>query len=290
MGGPRTHLNKFDKARQVPSMDWRHHFTAAIELIKLRGGLTNFARSSDLEPLKPLILHLLILGVITNTTTPPSQHIPTTSQLEIIDIMTEFYGDGIYPILLCPPYLFVDIIKINNLRFQSTTSPVSGTTRATAQELLEHIEAFSPEDWTEERRTNANPDTKDDWLLLGRIYRSTVALYCISSLQSLDILPSSRYFTAMRTVHGTRLFTFLRKALVNPRIKNCMIWPVVVAGMQAVDASPNVRHIVDEQLVDLGQCLGTPAPLWASAVFRRFWASGRTGWDDCFEKAHLFVS
>jgi hypothetical protein len=50
----------FVKARQVQSMDWKHHFTAATELIKLRGGLPKFARSPDLEPLKPLILHLLM--------------------------------------------------------------------------------------------------------------------------------------------------------------------------------------------------------------------------------------
>jgi hypothetical protein len=181
------------------------------------------------------------------------------------------------------------MIKINSLRFQVMTSPVTESTKATAHELLEHIEAFSPENWTEER-TEASTDTKEDWLLLGRIYRSSVALYCISSLQSLGIIPSNRYFTAMRTVHGTRLFTFLQKALTRARIKSCMIWPVVVAGMQAVDASPNIRHIVDEQLAELGQSLGTPAPLWASAVFHRFWASGKTGWDDCFDRAHVFVS
>lgn len=53
-------LNKtvIGKARQLPSVDWQHHFAAAMELIKLRGGLASLAHSS--EYLKPLILHLLM--------------------------------------------------------------------------------------------------------------------------------------------------------------------------------------------------------------------------------------
>ncbi|KAE8407450.1 hypothetical protein BDV37DRAFT_240994 [Aspergillus pseudonomiae] len=199
-----------------------------------------------------------------NTTTPPSQHIPTTSQLELIDVMTDLYGDGIYPILLCPPYLLMDVIKINNLRFQTTCSPITDSTRATAHEILEHIEAFSPEDWT-----GTHPDAREDWLLLGRMYRSSIALYCISSLQSLSIISSI-----------TR----------RPRIKHFAIWPLVVAGMQAVDASPHIRHIVDDQLSELSKIMGCPTPTLAGAVFHRFWASGQTGWDDCFDKAYVFVA
>ncbi|KAE8370637.1 fungal-specific transcription factor domain-containing protein [Aspergillus caelatus] len=270
-------------ARQLPSVDWQHHFTAAMELIKLRGGLASLAHSS--EYLKPLILHLLILGVMANTTTPPSQHIPPTSQLELIDIMTELYGDGIYPILLCPPYLLMDVIKINNLRFQTTSSPITEITRATAHKILEHIEAFSPEDWT-----GTNSEAREDWLLLGRMYKSSVALYCISSLQNLSILPSSKYYTAMRTVHGTCLYTLLPKVTHRPRIKHLTIWPLVVAGMQAVDASPNVRRIVDELLSDLSKVMGCPTPMLASAVFHRFWTSGQTRWDECFDKAYVFVT
>ncbi|KJK64094.1 specific transcription factor domain protein [Aspergillus parasiticus SU-1] len=271
------------KARQLPSVDWQHHFAAAMELIDLRGGLASLAHSS--EYLKPLILHSLILGVMANTTTPPSQHIPTTSQLDLITITTELYGDGIYPILLCPPYLFVDVIKINNLRFQTTSAPVTETTRATAHEILEHIEAFSPEDWT-----GTNPDAREDWLLLGRMYRSSVALYCISSLQSLSIIPSSKHYTAMRTVHGNHLYSLLPKITRRTRIRHFTIWPLVVAGMQAVDASPNVRGIVDEQLSELSKIMGCPTPMLASAVFRRFWTSGQTGWDECFDKAYVFVT
>ncbi|OGM47433.1 C6 finger domain protein [Aspergillus bombycis] len=273
----------FIDARQLPSADWQHHFAAAMELIKLRGGLASLAHSS--EYLKPLILHLLILGVMANTTTPPSQHIPATSQLELIDVMTDLYGDGIYPILLCPPYLLMDVIKVNHLRFQTTSSSLSETTRATAHEILEHIEAFSPEDWT-----GTNPDAREDWLLLGRMYRSAIALYCVSSLQSLSIIPSSRYYTAMRTVHGTRLYNLLPKVTRRPRIKHFAMWPLVVAGMQAVDASSNIRHIVDEQLSELSKIMGCPTPTLASAVLHRFWASGQTGWDDCFDKAYVFVT
>ena len=41
------------------------------------------------------------------------------SQLDLINMMADLYGDGLFPVLLCPPYLFLDILKINHLRFQA---------------------------------------------------------------------------------------------------------------------------------------------------------------------------
>jgi hypothetical protein len=194
------------------------------------------------------------------------------------------YGDGLCPTLLCPPSLFLDIISINHLRFQgSNSSLISESTRSAAITLLKHIDGFSPEHWS---TSNTSPQ---EWWLLGRIYQSAVALYCISSLQNLFVLPSTPQLKAMRTAHGYRLFPLLKKALASPKIKMCMMWPLVVAGMEAVNGSPAERQFVDEQLSEMSQRLGTPVPLVAKSVFKRFWASGKTGWDDCFDRPYVFV-
>lgn len=222
---------------------------------------------------------------MTNTTTPPSHHIPTASHTGIIDLMADLYGPGLFPVLLCPPYLFLDIIKINHLRLQSAKAPTNESTQYAAMALLEHIGAFMPETWT-----GSSASRQDEWLLLGYIYQSAVALYCILSLQSTSTLQSTQSLNAMKTAYHGRLLQHLQKAVVNPILKKCMAWPFVVAGMGAIDTSLAVRQFIDCQLFEISRDLGTPVPLAARAVFKRFWASEKTTWDDCFDRPYAFVS
>ncbi|RJE22437.1 C6 zinc finger [Aspergillus sclerotialis] len=273
----------FSEIRESASSDWRHHFDGAAELIKLRGGLENTLRSCD--PMRPALLYFLVIGVITNTTSPPSHHITITSQLDLINLMAELYGDGLFPVLLCPPYLFLDIIKINHLRFQAIKYPADEFVRSAALELLEHIEAFLPERWI---RSNAS--AQDEWLLLGHIYRSAVALYCILSLQSLSILQSTEPLRMARVTHQALLLQSLQKAFFNPLLKKSMMWPLLVAGMSGINADANTREFIDEQLLEMSGDLATPVPLAARALFKQFWRSGKASWDECFDKSYAFVS
>lgn len=94
----------------------------------------------------------------------------------------------------------------------------------------------------------------------------------------------------MKAAHGDRLFQLLKKALVSEQVKKSMMWPLIVAGVEAADASAAIRTFVDEQLTEMSRDLGTPLPLLAKGVLKRFWASGKTGWDDCFDKPYAFVT
>lgn len=200
-------------------------------------------------------------------------------------MMADLYGDGLFPVLLCPPYLFLGIIKVNHLRLHSTRAPIDESTQSAALALLEHIGAFAPETWAE-----SNVSARDEWALLGYIYQSAVALYCILSLQSISIFQSTRLLDATRVSHHSRLLQHPQKAVVDPILKKCMTWPLVVAGMGAIDADLKTRHFVDGQLFKMSRDLGTPVPLAARAMFKRFWASGKTNWDDCFDRPYAFVS
>ena len=223
------------------------------------------------------------IGIIANTTTPPRYHIPITSQLNILHVTENLYGDGIFPVLFCPPYLFLDIIRINHLRRLTTIKPTEST-QSTALALLEHIEAFSPEAWIKPSFSN-----RADWVLLGNIYQSSIALYCISSLQSVSVLEMTQSLARTVKKYQSRLFSLLPEAVSNPRLKKCMSWPVVVAGMGAVEASPRIRQDIRDMLVKMSWDLGTPAPLVAREVFESFWESGKTAWDYCFDSPFCFV-
>ncbi|KAA8641475.1 Zn(II)2Cys6 transcription factor [Aspergillus tanneri] len=255
----------------------------ATQLILLRGGLKKLVRTSAM--LRPSLLYFMIIGVMGNTTSSASDQIPATSNLDLIDLMAEAYGEGLFPVLFCPPTLLLDIIRINHLRMQGSTNPTDEILQTSAYTLLEQIQSFSPEQWTV---TSAAP--RDEWHILGRIYQSAILVYCISSLQSVCLLPSSTDLNNMKAAHGSRLLLQLRKAMMSPAIKKCMTWPLVVAGVQAVSLSATARTFVTQQLTEMSLDVGSPIPLTARDVLKKFWDSGNTAWDVCFDQPYAFVS
>lgn len=188
---------------------------------------------------------------------------------------------------MCPPLLFTEIIRVNHLRMQAARG---GLTRAEnlsqdAYEILNRIHGFSPEQWAESK-----PSSNDDWIRLGNIYRTAVALYCISSLQNLSVLPQAPSLRTQCTTNGRVLQVLLSEALSSPKVKRFMVWPLVVLGVEAVHGGAAVRAFVGKQLLELGRHAGTHAPLMAKGVLERFWLSGETGWDSCFDRPYAFTT
>ncbi|RHZ60851.1 hypothetical protein CDV55_106235 [Aspergillus turcosus] len=247
----------FSDSRQSTSPNWRHHFTGALELITLRGGVEKLLHSA------PHLKALLLIGVISNTTSPPSDHIPLGSDIRSIDVISQMYGDGFFPVLLCPPALLANILQINHLRLQAFLHPTTEY-EAKALELLGRITAFSPEQWA------MSCGAPEKGIILGHVYRSAVILYCILSLQSLSVLPRMAQLRTLIEAHTKELFTYLKLACGAPGIGKCMLWPLVVAGVCA-QGDLAMQQFVDRQLSALGTDIGTPVPLLATVVFRNFW-------------------
>lgn len=196
-------------------------------------------------------------------------------------MISQMYGDGFFPVLLCPPALLANIIRINHLRLQAFLHPTIES-EGKALELLGRITAFSPEQWA------MSCGAPEKGIILGHVYRSAVILYCILSMQSLSVLPRMAQLRTMREAHTEELFTYLKLACGAPGIKKCMLWPLVVAGVCA-QGDLAMQHFVDRQLSALGTDVGTPLPLLATVVFRNFWESKSRTWDGCFERPYCFV-
>ncbi|RHZ46226.1 uncharacterized protein CDV56_104462 [Aspergillus thermomutatus] len=266
----------FSDSRQSTSPNWRHHFTGVLEMIMLRGGVEKLLHSAP--HLKALLLYFMMydlsvggehtltrssIGVISNTTTPPSDHIPLGSDIRSIDVVFQMYGDGFFPLLLCPPALLANIIQINHLRLQAFSHP-STEHKGKALALLDRITAFSAEQWA------ISCAAPEQGIILGHVYRSAVILYCILSLQSLSVLPRMAQLNRMRVAHTKELFSYLKEACEAPGMGKCMLWPLVVAGVCA-QGDLAMRQFVDRQLSAMGTDIGTPLPLLATVVFRNFW-------------------
>ncbi|KAF2470019.1 uncharacterized protein BDR25DRAFT_262571 [Lindgomyces ingoldianus] len=264
------------------SSDWRHHFEGTMQLIQIRGGLRRFL--DDAPTMKWCVLYFIIVAVLGNTTSPSSDQIPTSIR-GFVELIAELYPEGFYPTVLCPPPLFLHIIAISHLRDEASTALfIDKSMQSAAEELLRQINTFSPEEYA------ATQDFgQEEWLLLSRIYQSAVALYCISSLQSLFVLPFTPQLRIARTAHKTSLFTLLKKAMASPVTKICMLWPLIVAGVEARDASLDVKLCIGHGLEEMSWQQGTTMPLYGLQVLKNFWDSGKTEWDECFHKPFAFV-
>jgi hypothetical protein len=234
------------------------------------------------------VLYIRVI-VTANTTSPASDQVAVASFVHVIDLVTDLYGMGIYPPFPCAESLFLSIGSINHLRARAADPANTETSLKTlsteAHNLLENISAFSPEEWAESN----SPEFKDAWLLVARIYHCAVTLYCISSLQSLGLLPSTPQLRTRRAEQRDRLMILLAEGFASPLLKKSVLWPLIVAGFEARDGSEIERRFVAKQLEEQSRELGSSQPLVAKAVFERFWSGGKTRWDECFDRPYAFL-
>lgn len=109
------------------------------------------------------------------------------------------------------------------------------------------------------------------------------------SLQSLAILPKNLEMDTMRSIHGDRLRTSLAAALKLKRLSRFVMWPLVVAGVEAGYRSEGVKGWVAQRLSDISRGIGSSSPLKAREVLEKYWEKGQPDWDACFEQAYGFV-
>ncbi|EMR64442.1 putative c6 zinc finger domain protein [Eutypa lata UCREL1] len=262
---------------------WRFHFDGVVAMIKLAPDVFEYERV--LRQGKNLTISYRLEG-FGNTTSPRWNQSTAVTEPDIADMVFEIYGDRVLPLYvgtLCPRPLFMNVLTINYLR----RGGVDPTAVADPSDLLEDINDFAPADWVEGKAT---PDTRPQWLLLGCIYQSAVALYCIMSLQSVGLLPSTLETVALDASHYERLMQLLRRGLAYPHLRHSVTWPLVVAGIRAASGSRQDRHYVIRELSESARVGGTALPLQAKEVLERYWASGSTNWDDCFDRPYVWAA
>jgi hypothetical protein len=196
-------------------------------------------------------------------------------------------SSALSPFQFCPPSIFAEIVKINHLRHKATDYSHARSTDLSheAHEILRRVQAFSTQNWADSK-----PSSTLEWVLIGNSYQLAVALYCISALQSLSVLPRTPHLRVLSAAYGERLQNHLDLALQSPSTRALVLWPLVVLGVEAVHANAATRAFVRNHLVELSRAVGSYAPLTAKDVLETFWASGETGWDLCFPTSYAFTT
>lgn len=205
-----------------------------------------------------------------------------------LEFMLSRYADVTFVFTMFPAPLFSETIKINYLRMRAVKQMANPEViTIEAYGILGGVLGFSPEEFADSKPTAS----KEDVVLLGNVYQAAVAIYCISSLQSLSVLPTAAPFlTSTRIEMSERLHLLLSEALVLHKYQRLLLWPLMVLGVEAVNRDTKVRVFVQEQLLAQSRSTGIFAPQIAKGVLEVFWASGKTRWDDCFDEPYMFVT
>ncbi|KAI4612842.1 hypothetical protein J4E80_006897 [Alternaria sp. BMP 0032] len=173
------------------------------------------------------------------------------------------------------------IIRINRLRQELSLSPIVDPDQyaQVAQSILSRIESFVPREWAQSR------EQEDDWQLIASIWQSAIALYCIMSLQAVDIIPSNTEMDRMRMRHRDRLLKDLKASTPLKQLKKISTFPLCVLGVEAgYHVQQSTQIWIERHLEDHARFLGSNSPLKAREVLRRYWRRKKPGWNECFDE------
>ncbi|KAK1490062.1 C6 zinc finger domain-containing protein [Colletotrichum tamarilloi] len=125
---------------------------------------------------------------------------------------------------------------------------------------------------------------------MAKTYRSAVALFGVSSLQSVKVIPFSKDWMTVKETHRDRLFSFLKASLASSALKICTTWPMIVAGFEAKSGNLSMQSFVLGRMKEDSQRMGIYLPVAAKEVLERFYASAGNTWDDCFDSPHALFT
>ncbi|KAI4640076.1 hypothetical protein J4E93_008876 [Alternaria ventricosa] len=265
--------------------DGRSHVNAMKRIVDLRGGPKQLMKEAP-HLIPSMVLYLVIVS-LSNTCSPSWDQVDISNTAEeMTEDITDVYS-LIFPYTLCPRELFTEILRTNQLRAKASAAiqlcEFNPDHALEAYDVLDRIKAFSVEDW-------ARAGTFcTEWLTVGLVYKSAVALYATLSLCSLMVLPTTPSLLESQTAYGDVLLSNLGTALKVPRMAKFMVWPLIVAGVEAMHGGEGTRNWIEASLEDLSRILGTSCPLKVCSVLRRYWTGGVAGWDECFDRSYVFA-
>lgn len=220
-----------------------------------------------------------------NSTSPAHDQIEELYQFSA-DEVAKFFSVHVYSEMPCPTTLFLELFCIVKLRRLSVTgAPYHAAIRPVLDGILERVSAFVPEMWHEPYGVPKQPE----FVVMARVFKVAVALYGVLTLPppSASSAPEDVSSWEMRRIYlRTELLRLMREAAGLLVDKGALCWPAAVAAVAIADGSQAdqefVISIVGPKKEGQGQSFYVPA--FYKIKFRQFWASGKLGWDECYNE------
>lgn len=203
----------------------------------------------------------------------------------------------------CPSALFLTIFHITRIRQQAWAdrrTKQQSFTQA-VQKIFADIDAFDRQDALANDNSLNKLLKKEMASIIAQLFQVAVRVYAILSLPRAAVLAAHPYnasYQGLRASQRHALGELLRKAQRESKDHYALGWAMMVAGVAAgaaVDEAssddPGYAYAVTMQrLVDAYfysswiETMSTSVELAMVVQLRRYWASGGTEWDECFDE------
>ncbi len=205
------------------------------------------------------------------------------------DDLYNVYSSNLYSDVPCPTDLFLDIIRITRLRsLFGAGASLKKVVLPVARQIFRDIEDFSPDEWNEPYPL---PKTTKQFLI-GRIFKSAVTLYCLLSMPETAAVfqPDGKasYSASCRDlVRASRSDLMKHIAVATKELpsKIPLAWPVTILGVAYADGTKEEKETIEgffRGVIDMSYIESGPAH--GLAKVKKFWDSGKTKWEDCFDE------
>lgn len=218
-----------------------------------------------------------------NTTSPSNEQMVDACNFDVDDVMT-IYELGSSPLFYCPAPLFKEMFLINRLRLEAAVS--RGDSKPSLCGVLERIDAYPIQVMTD----CMDRKKAKDLHLVSLLFKSAVAVFGSMTLPCTSECSSRTPCAELQKTHREHLLHLLDTSSEFMPLLDHILWPVIVAGAAAATESVESQTLVEMYLLNsvrdpyTGGCTRV-----ALATMRNFWASGKTKWDECFDKPHAWM-
>lgn len=229
-------------------------------------------------------------AIMFSTTTPAGMQMPTYNKFSN-DEMRRILSAEHDCDLPAPLDLRMALFHINRLRYEvATGTPASSLTSQVHRQLAD-IDEADVDGWVKKHPVYG----ADHTLAIARVFRVAVRLFALltlprdatsswadSATQHVRIAGPSSY-DGLRLAQYKELMQRLRKLFPKLHYQPNLRWPMIVAGVAAVNESAEDKEFISSSLLTIWQQpIVTCGPMQCREALHRFWRSGKTEWEDCF--------
>ncbi|KAM3466452.1 hypothetical protein NHJ6243_000835 [Beauveria neobassiana] len=301
---------------------WKAHLHGYGALYKMRGGYTRL--SKRIKSFDYQFQYVFMLHVLTSTTTPAAQMLTIFDDLTPEETHHVFTFT-LYTDVPCSSHVFADLIRINRLRaLVAGGASVQSFVLPAARQVYKHIAEFSVADWEEPYGVPDKPEARllcrifqKAVLLYGLLTLPPLSLAptttttttptddneASSNLPSPEVSGSEADIDDGEALHDrdadpaptpssdtlrVEILSLIREVL--PLIAErptSLAWPLAVVGVTLTgqgDAAE--RDFVTQTLRRISTHRDAYyGPTLCLGKLHKFWASAKTGWEDCYDEA-----
>ncbi|KAJ6783655.1 hypothetical protein PWT90_10829 [Aphanocladium album] len=218
-------------------------------------------------------------AIIVNTTSPASNQIMPVYEFRHDEIEAVF-SLRFYSELPCPTVLFLCMHRITKLRMRLADGEPAAEIQPLAEIILDKVEAFDSQTWSEPYGVPENTVFRT----LARAYQAAVRLYAIMTMPPcLSVVTGEMY---RKEPAREELMGLIREVLPQLESKVTLHWCLPVAGVALADGPVEDQEFLEYIFMGLKQEVEFYLPFHIRDTLKAFWASGLTGWEDCWTEPY----